>query len=462
MRNHIKKQLADIIGQLQKANQAVFGQIGKVELVTIQNMLADCQDSAVAIGQRIEAEEGEGTHAVELLEKYCEELYMLCVNWAEPSKAGNNAIQIQELLQQAKDSILKELPEPKREIVFLPYKACMWDSLESVWMKACEDAQCIAHVIPIPYFDKMPDGSIGQMHYEGADFPDYVPITDWRQYSLEAHHPDQIYIHNPYDQYNNVTTIHPSFYSSELKKYTDELIYIPYFVCWDDVPEHFCTTLGVFNADKVILQSAKVADTYKRVYMEVMGEEQKKKEAQTGKNDPGFWEALQKKADEKFLPLGSPKFDKVRRTTREDAEKTLPEDWRQKIYRKDSSGAVQRKKVLLYNTNVQALLDHQEQAIVKMKWVFEMLKKDPKVVLWWRPHPLNDSTLEAMLPEIEKEYFSLIEAYKREGWGIYDDTPDLNRAIAVSDAYYGDGGSVPALFRETGKPIMFQNFTITD
>jgi hypothetical protein len=51
--------------------------------------------------------------------------------------------------------------------------------------------------------------------------------------------------------------------------------------------------------------------------------------------------------------------------------------------------------------------------------------------------------------------------YLAEGWGIYDDTADLDRAIAISDAYYGDGSSVVQLYQQTGKPVMIQNVEIT-
>lgn len=36
---------------------------------------------------------------------------------------------------------------------------------------------------------------------------------------------------------------------------------------------------------------------------------------------------------------------------------------------------------------------------------------------------------------------------------IYDDTPDMHCAIAVSDAYFGDGGSLLTLYKVTGKPV---------
>jgi hypothetical protein len=39
---------------------------------------------------------------------------------------------------------------------------------------------------------------------------------------------------------------------------------------------------------------------------------------------------------------------------------------------------------------------------------------------------------------------------------VFDDTADLHRAIAMSDAYYGDRSSVMDLYKASGKPLMFQ------
>ena len=94
-------------------------------------------------------------------------------------------------------------------------------------------------------------------------YPDYVPITKYDEYDFEGRRPDMIYIHNPYDNNNYVTSVHPFFYSGNLKKFTDKLVYIPYFVLGEIDPEnadavegikHFCITQGVINADKVVVQ----------------------------------------------------------------------------------------------------------------------------------------------------------------------------------------------------------------
>ena len=56
------------------------------------------------------------------------------------------------------------------------------------------------------------------------------------------------------------------------------------------------------------------------------------------------------------------------------------------------------------------------------------------------------------------EFNRVVEKYRHEGWGIYDDTADLERAIALSDAYYGDWSSVVTLYQAAGKPIMIQAY----
>lgn len=80
-----------------------------------------------------------------------------------------------------------------------------------------------------PYFDKDQDGNLTVEHYEGDQYPQDVPVTDYRTFRLEDKKPDAVFIHNPYDQNNRLTSVHPDFYSSRLKKYADQLVYLPYY-----------------------------------------------------------------------------------------------------------------------------------------------------------------------------------------------------------------------------------------
>lgn len=71
-------------------------------------------------------------------------------------------------------------------------------------------------------------------------------------------------------------------------------------------------------------------------------------------------------------------------------------------------------------------------------------------------------TAASMNPEAVEPYVQLVNRYREEQVGIYDDSKDLHRAINLSDAYYGDTSSVVELFRHQGKPIMIMNHEVID
>lgn len=133
------------------------------------------------------------------------------------------------------------------------------------------------------------------------------------------------------------------------------------------------------------------------------------------------------------------------------AEGIYPENWKE---------IIQGKKVILYNTGVSGLLHGREMQIEKMRWVFQIFREHPEIVLWWRPHPLSLSTLRSMAPELQEQYQSMCQDYIEEVVGILDESADLNRAIAISDAYYGDCSSVTALYQAAKKPVLFENNNI--
>ena len=72
----------------------------------------------------------------------------------------------------------------------------------------------------------------------------------------------------------------------------------------------------------------------------------------------------------------------------------------------------------------------------------------------------NQIVVKNTQPELWKEYRKIRKQFWAEGWGIYDDTPEMDMAIAISDAYYGDWSSLVELYRHTEKPIMIQNVEV--
>lgn len=445
-----KKTILSIVDSLEKINDSVIRNLDSGVQVSMET-LVDCQDSAIAVGNEIEQQYGAaGEETVHLLEAYCENLYQMSSKSEDFVSCRKLGKKIQKQLVQIRNHIKYDLPDDKREIVFLPYKASMWDSLESVWRAADADPDCDAYVIPIPYFDKNPDGSFREEHYEGDLYPKDVPVTRYDEYDLEARHPDIIYIHNPYDECNHVTSVHPYFYSKNLRNLTDKLVYIPYFILGEIEPDnqaaidsmkHFCFTPGTIYADRVVVQSENMRQIYINEYLKAA-----KEMGLGGKHvDRKFLE-------KKFLGTGSPKIDKVLNTKKDDLE--IPDEWLKIIEKPDGSW----KKIVFYNTSVSALLQNDEKMLRKMESVFDTFKENrDEVALLWRPHPLIQATIESMRPQLWEEYRKIRDRYIEEGWGIYDDSAELDRAVVVSDAYYGDGSSVVQLYKKIQKPVMLQN-----
>lgn len=450
MREFQKKQILNIYKELHMIHLQCREKLSEQAYPTVQNMLADCQEAAIQIGEFIENLEGEGTEAVACMEQYCEVLYRVNTQLQEIS-ASKAYKRLEGILLKAENAVGHM--DVRKEVVFMPYKASMWDSLESVYLAAKEDESCDAYVVPIPYFDKLEDGTFGELHYEGGEYPENIEITHYDDYNLEERRPDVIYIHNPYDNCNLVTSVPERYFCSNLKKYTDCLVYIPYFILKEIEPDnqeaidgmkHFIFLPGTIWADKVIVQSENMRQIYINEYIKAAKESGLPQE-----------HTDRRRLEEKILGLGSPKLDKVHRVGKGDLN--VPEEWRKVIEKPDGTW----KKIIFYNTSVGALLNNEGKMIEKMKLVFRTFKEQQEdVALLWRPHPLIPTTIQAMRPELWPEYEKLVQAYRQEGWGIYDDSADMDRAVVLSDAYYGDQSSVVQVYQETGKPVMIQNVKV--
>lgn len=450
MRKYIKKQVNGIVDSIVKALNVSKKKTKLGDIKQVLTLLPEIQNAIIEAGNSVEKALCEGCTEIRPLEEACEILFEISVALkngnvsAANSGYGNCISKINEFRE-----IIASLAE-EYEAVFCPYNASMWDSLESVWLEKTKDPMCTTYVIPTPYYGKNSDGSFREVYYEADKFPKNVPITHYNDYNFEGRHPEEIYIHNPYDEFNYVTSVHPFFYSSNLKKYTDELVYIPYFVLKEMNPESekgreyvekFVTTPGVINADRIVLQS----ENMKRIYLKIL-------EEWLGKDV-----CKEQKFADRIVATGSPKLDKLKRAIAGNIE--LPNEWKHLIYKEDGS----KRKVILYNTSISALLQNAEAMLDKIENTLQLFERQKeKVVLLWRPHPLLASTIESMRPELSKRYCEIVEKYIKVAWGIYDDSPDLDRAIVLADAYYGDQSSVVKLYQITEKPIMIQNVDCRD
>ncbi len=484
-----KKQIEDLALLLEQALGEIQSALASGKTETALQLLEDCQNSAIFLGNQIEQTQGEDFATVRYLEEYCEQIYQTyqalvqgegenqetafdreqdenrktASGQVPHSVAGQGTVRnttqetaldqkvdiyldkLDTLAQKITESIRRDIPV-RREAVFLPYKASMWDSLESVWQAADADPEWDAYVIPIPYYDRRPDGKLGQLHYEGGQFPDYVPVTGYRDYDLGERKPDVIFIHNPYDDYNRVTSVYPDFYSDVLKRYTDQLVYIPYYI-QDEAEfdnreriqmfENFFITKCVSNVNKIFMQS----EFFRNICIDSLT-------SRFGSKSRPHWEKT-------LYGTGSPKIDQILNKSRQPQE--IPQEWLKILKKEDGT----RKKVILYNTSIGSLLKSQEKMLKKMRDVFRIFRENQsEIALLWRPHPLIKTTISSMLPTLWAEYQALVDNYRAENYGIYDDTPDANRALCLCDCYFGDGSSMVASCRIIGKPVLQQNTSI--
>lgn len=426
MKRRDKKQLLDLLKTMETANQMLVSMLRKNRFQEMTEILANEQEAALSIGNRIEQLEGEGTEAVGILEKYCEVLWEI-TQTEDQCEKKDRIRKLSVLLDQEKEAVDKI--RIMLDVVFLPYKASMWDCMETIWKAAQNDPDCNAIVIPIPYFDLNPDGTSAERHYEAGMLPGYVPVVSYQDYDIRKEHPDIIYIHNPYDNYNRVTSVHPDFYSSVLKENTDMLVYVPYFFLGNGfLPEMHLNLLSYKTVDKIIVQDEKKAE--------------------------GLSEYV---SEEKLAVLGSPKVDHIlemeaRREKIIDRE--IPKEWREKI---------EGRKVVLFNISVSGILQHSKYAMEKIRYILSRFEKRKDIVLLWRPHPLVEATLKSMRPEMYKEYMAIKRSFLKKGKGILDESGDASVAVAVSDAYVGENSSsLVHYFGVLGKPVFFISWDVTE
>lgn len=419
MRRYLKKRILSLLNSMEEAHKALKKEFYNKNFDVVTQLLMDSQEGAAQIAIIIEQEEKKVTKTVLMLEEYCEIISEINQKVISEVDIVKSTKRLQKQIYKVINSIRYDIEDEKLEVVFLPYKSSMWDSLESIWMAVRDDPNCRAYVIPIPYYDKNPDGSFGQMHYEGTEFPEYVPITDWKEYDIKKRHPDIIYYHNPYDDSNSLTSIHPEYYSKELRNYTELLVYSPYFISGmyrtEDIFFNKIVLPGTIYADKIIVQSKVQYDLYLKC---------------------GF------KA-EKLLLYGSPKMDAYVNLRKENVK--IPIEWLEKIG--DS-------KVIILNSSIGNMLTN-NRYLENLELILEKLSSQKGIVLLWRPHPLLKSTILSMRSHWIDKYEDIEQRIMKKNNVILDTKPDNRIATTISDGLISDLSSWTRQYLATGKPVLY-------
>lgn len=313
----------------------------------------------------------------------------------------------------------------KLNVAFLPYKVSMWDSLETIYQTAANDKDCIAKVVPIPYYELENDKRVPR--YEGDRFPADIPIVHYTSYNLEEEQPDVIFVHNIYDQYNTLTRVYDEFFTSNLKKFTDMLVYVPYCISSFIPPKKggysvAYTLPTIANVDKVAvvghhIEKAAIRDGVPR---------------------------------EKILVLGSPKLDRMARVLNEGPE--YPREW---------DSVIKGRTVYLLDTGCLFFANSDPfEKVAMLTNILNITNIDENSALIWRPHPLTRAAVKRYTPYLLQYYDTLVKGiqgaenplYPRV---IFDQTNDYMSALGVADVLVSSNGSLLRAFLLTERRVIY-------
>ncbi|MBR0092055.1 MAG: LicD family protein [Lachnospiraceae bacterium] len=167
---------------------------------------------------------------------------------------------------------LEYLLNHEPEIVFLVIRPWWWGgTIERLWKKSITAGYEKVHVLTVPWSEKDAGGRIGTVHVDTEDYPSDLMPADAESYDFTKNHPDIIYTQYPFDDSHTGMDIPEVFYSSNLLRVTDELVYVPPFEIPDPEPGDIKTLHNlhilieqpaVVFSDRTIVSSGKMRDIY--------------------------------------------------------------------------------------------------------------------------------------------------------------------------------------------------------
>lgn len=389
--------------------------------------VADAQQLIIDIVNLIESVKGEGAIDIQPVEKCCETLFALynyvneCKDSFDVVIYNGKMIEVEGYAEQIETNIHNVAQ--RREVIFLSMGADKWEAFSSLYEKECATECTDVYVIPMPIIYKDYDGAALSEVCSIDGYSEDLNIIDYAEYQLELHRPDRIYYQNCFDEYNPAYTVPGNYYSSNLKKNTDDLVYVPWMNVVPFEKEEraygnleYCATMpGVVNADRIILAERSVAERY---------------------------------------------ISKLTEWAKADTE----ESWRSKIEvvektEKPTEAAFDKK--LLYFIGTSQVLAAGENYFRKMRENLDVFKSSSDKI---KVSVVVNGGLETAVSDIKPELISGFEQIEDEyvqagiEWLIDNkkNNQEISHGIGKYTAYYGDAGYLVPEFIVAGKPVMIQ------
>ncbi|WP_353893740.1 hypothetical protein PRVXH_000501 [Proteinivorax hydrogeniformans] len=409
------KSIDSLIVTINKVLERVIkGESNKIEA------FVDCREAVNVILEQLKAEEAPPENSINQLIHIDKKLEAFSKE--DLANKGN----IKKLIRKIDlvQNTLKEEVDVKLKVVFFPYKVSMWDSLESIYKAFIKDKNCEVSVVPIPYYQLSQEKAIPT--YEGDRFPEDIPITHYSKYNIEEEKPDIVFVHNIYDQYNTITRVDEEYFTSNIKKYTEMLVYVPYHLASFFPPYSKNTTYAlpsINNVDKVVVPG----NFFKKMALR---------------------DGIPKS---KLLNLGSPKIDSMVNNLKK--IKMYPNEWKEKL---------DGKTVYVLDTGCLYFVEDPFARIEEITNILNITNATQKSAVIWRPHPLTRISILKYIPQLLKYYDDLIENKIKNKNGIYnkvifDETDNYLYALNAADVLIARNGSLMRVYTLTGKKIILLN-----
>ena len=398
--------------------------------------LSELQNNIVSFGTLTESIKGEDCNTVKLLEQYLEVIYKVAkyVQKFDENKYAECDEEVKDKFASISEAIDSEIVN-RRSVLFLPVKAKHFSSMRMAYEMEEATSDTDVYVMPLPYYYKEYDGSFkDEMHIDTEEFiKANIPVTDYSRFDLSLLCPEKIYINSAYDEYNMAVSVDTRFYARNVKKYTEKLIYIPYFKlmefdranypCWYNM-QYYCTVPGVVMADKVYVQS----ENTRKVYIDKLNE----------------WVG-----DEKYTEIWEQKIDVYNESCEEHSEDEL----------RDAGS----KKTIVWFVSAGSLAEFGDRYIEKAYRnldVFALSKDKLKVLLI--SEPFLDEMIKTYSDELYKKWTGFIDEFNRSGIGeVVSQVEETSVDVLLkATAYYGDPSYICKDFILMKKPVMLQNVEV--
>lgn len=433
--NSYKMLVSEAFGEIERLQDSILKLLEGDEKETLAECLEASQQLSVDVGDLLEEMLGEDNEIMPLLVQYCEILYMIfeysngegslsSVSHQQNKEEGRMLAERLKMQGVIVGEVLQKRVFDRKTVLFLSVLSKDWSGLNQMWEKATKDPDCDVIVMPLPYYYKDYDGAPKEILCDLEDFPDYVQVLDYQAVTaeyLELLHPEVIITQNAYDNWHPNLSVAPMFYTEQLRKYTDRLVYVqPQLV--DEFTKadaraynnqrYYLNMPGVVYADSIIVQSANIKKQCIEMLVEFAGEDTR-----------NVWE-------ERVAYIDDICDDSVTK------KETVPHRGKQQY------------KQMLYGISLGLLCEEEELVKRKIRSNLELFAnydKKLQVDICVFPDDERAIELKMWLGNEVRELLNVNMVDLRE------------HDLREYDAYYGDVMPIVLEFKETGKPVMMQN-----